>query len=166
MPFIPINEVFEQLISIILDNLTNNKYENTLYDYISKLDFPKKSFGKKIDFIYDTQCNEQNEHLEEELDNPNISLRFFNTFLNVMLLEKTEQHIIYNFYVEDDLVNSDIIQMEFNIKMVYDSYSFIQIYDFIPQKKNERIVRPRRFYNELIIELYNNSMVQPLQCNP
>ena len=164
MPFIPINEVFEQLISIILDDLTNNKLQYTLYDYISKLDFPKKTRGKKFDFIYDDFA-ENNEHLEEDLDNPNISLRFFNTFLNIMLLEKTEDHTIYNFYIEDDLVNYDIVNMEFNIKMVYDTGSFIQIYDFVPEKKNELIIKPRRFYNELIIELYN-SMVQPLQCNP
>lgn len=150
MPFIPINEVFEQLISIILYDLTNNKLQHTLYDYISKLDFPKKSRGKNFDFIYDNF-----DDLKELIDNPNISLRFFNTFLNIMLLEKTEHHTIYNFYIEDDLVNYDIIHMDFNVKFVYNTNTFIQIYDFVPEKKNERIVKPRRFYNELIIELYN-----------
>lgn len=150
MPFIPINEVFEQLISIILYDLTNNKLQYTLYDYISKLDFPKKTRGKNFDFIYDNFNN-----LKEVIDNPNISLRFFNTFLNIMLLEKKDHHTIYNFYIEDDLVNYDIINMDFNVKFVYDTNTFIQIYDFVPEKKNERIVKPRRFYNELIIELYN-----------
>jgi hypothetical protein len=150
MPFIPINEVFEQLISIILYDLTNNKLQHTLYDYISKLDFPKKSLGKNFDFIYDNF-----DDLKDEKDNPNISLRFFNTFLNIMLLEKTDHHTIYNFYIEDDLVNYDIIHMDFNVKFVYDTNTFIQIYDFVSEKKDEHIVKPRRFYNELIIELYN-----------
>ena len=154
MPFIPINEVFEQLISIILNDLTNNKLQYTLYDYISKLDFPKKSRGKKFDFIYDN-FDGNNNILKDGIDNPNISLRFFNTFLNIMLLEKTEHHTIYNFYIEDDLVNYDIIHMDFNVKFIYDINTFIQIYDFVPEKKDEHIVKPRRFYNELIIELYN-----------
>lgn len=151
MPFIPINTILEQLISIVLNDLSNNRLEYSIYYYINNLVF-KKQRNRINDFIYDIQENNT-----ENNENPNISLRFFNTFFNIMLYEKTEDYSIYNFYIEDDLENQDIINLNFNVKIINKTRESIQIYDFIPEKKNEYcIVRPRKFYNELIIEIYNN----------
>jgi hypothetical protein len=107
------------------------------------------------DFIYDDFA-ENNEHLEEDLDNPNISLRFLNSLFNIMLIEKTENHTIYNFYIIDELLNYDIVHMDFNIKFCNKTDKFIQIYEFISEKKEYEVITPLQFYNELVIELYNN----------